>query len=55
MLQMSCFGGPKLIPTVPGGSSRPNKTSSVEKSKLLLKPFCQITAEIRVIKCDTYK
>ena len=48
---MSGFGGPRLIPTVPGGSSRPNKTSSVIKSKfskLLLKPFCQITAELLV-------
>ena len=46
---MSTVGGPRLIPTVPGGSSRPNKTSSVKESKfskLLLKPFCQITAEL---------
>ena len=46
---MSTVGGPRLIPTVPGGSSRRNKTSSVKKSKfskLLLKPFCQITAEL---------
>ena len=46
---MSTFEGPRLIPTVPGGSSRPNRTSSVKKSKfskLLLKPFCQITAEL---------
>ena len=46
---MSNFGGPRLIPTVAGGSSRPNRTSSVKKSKfskLLLKPFCQITAEM---------
>ena len=45
---MSSFGGPRLILTVPGGSSRPNKTSSVKKSKfskLSLMPFCQITAE----------
>ena len=44
---MSSFGGPRLILTVPGGSSRPNKTSSVKKSKfskLSLMPFCQITA-----------
>ena len=37
------------ILTVPGGSSRPNKTSSVKKSKfskLSLMPFCQITAEL---------
>ena len=43
---MSSFGGPRLILTVPGGSSRPNKTSSVKKSKfskLSLMPFCQIT------------
>ena len=44
------FGGPRLIPTVPGGSSRPYKTSSVIKTKfstlLHNKPFCQITAEI---------
>ena len=46
---MSSFGGPRLILTVPGGSSRPNKTSSVKKSKfskLSLMPFCQITAEM---------
>ena len=46
---MSSFGGPRLILTVPGGSSRPNKTSSVKKSKfskLSLMPFCQITAEL---------
>ena len=45
---MSSFGGPRLILTVPGGSSRPNKTSSVKKSKfskLSLMPFCQITAD----------
>ena len=48
---MSTFGGPRLIPTVPGGSSRPNRTSSVKKSKfskLLLKPFCQITADLEL-------
>ena len=47
---MSSFGGPRLILTVPGGSSRPNKTSSVKKSKfskLSLMPFCQITADYR--------
>ena len=46
---MSTVGDPRLIPTVTGGSSRPNKTSSVKKSKfseLLLKPFCQITADL---------
>ena len=46
---MSSFGGPRLILTVPGGSSRPNKTSSVKKSKfskLSLMPFCQITADL---------
>ena len=31
---MSSFGGPRLILTVPGGSSRPNKTSSVKKIKI---------------------
>ena len=31
---MSTFGGPRLILTVPGGSSRPNKTSSVKKIKI---------------------
>ena len=49
---MSSFGGPRLILTVPGGSSRPNKTSSVKKSKfskLSLMPFCQITAEINIL------
>ena len=48
---MSSFGGPGLILTVPGGSSRPNKTSSVKKSKfskLSLMPFCQITAEFKI-------
>ena len=52
---MSSFGGPRLILTVPGGGSRPNKTSSVKKSKfskLSLMPFCQITAELmnKIIK-----
>ena len=52
---MSSFGGPRLILTVPGGSSRPNKTSSVKKSKfskLLLMPFCQITADLKMLFGD---
>ena len=50
---MSSFGGPRLIPTVPEGSSRPNKTTSVKKSKfskLTLIPFCQITAVFTYLK-----
>ena len=58
---MRTFGGLRLIPTVPGGSSRPNRTISVKKSKfskLLLKPFCQITADMylqHLFEGESYK
>ena len=55
---MSSFGGPRLILTVPGGSSRPNKTTSVKKSKfskLSLIPFCQITADLKQLQVRNYE